>query len=363
MSSDAIEARVIGRAGRIHLNRPKALNALDHAMALALEAALDAFAADPAVGLVVITAEGERAFCAGGDVAALWHAGRAGDVATSQAFWRDEYRMNAKIAEFPKPIVAFMQGFVMGGGVGIGGHAGLRIVGTTTQVAMPETGIGLVPDVGGSWLLSRAPGRLGEYYGLTGARMSGAEAILAGFADRLIPEADWPALIARLEATGEIAGLPDPEAGPAPDAGPEPVDAPAIAAHRAVIDRIFALPDLPAILAALAAEPGDFAAATLATLSRQSPLSMATTLALVRQVRGTDIRTALDAEFRVTSRAVADSDFLEGVRAQLIDKDRKPRWRHPGASAVGTAEVAALLAPLTVAPIDFGAPAPAAGGR
>ncbi|MEI4487155.1 3-hydroxyisobutyryl-CoA hydrolase [Frigidibacter sp. MR17.14] len=348
VQTDAILTHVTGRAGRVHFNRPKALNALDHPMALKLEAALDAFATDPAVEVVVITAEGERAFCAGGDVASLYHAGRAGDLKMPQDFWRDEYRLNAKIAEFRKPVVAFMQGFVMGGGVGVGGHATCRVVGATTQIAMPETGIGLVPDVGGSLLLAEAPGALGEYYGLTGARMSGPDAILTGFADLFLPEADWPALVAGIEASGRLDALRAAAAPPPP--------AP-IAAERAMIDRVFAAPTLPGILAALAEEPGEFAAATLKTLRRQSPLSMVTTLALLRQVRGTDIRTALDAEFRVTSRAVAQADFLEGVRAQLIDKDRTPRWRHPGPEAVTAAEVAALLAPLEVAPIDFGAPA------
>ncbi|MDP3860189.1 MAG: enoyl-CoA hydratase/isomerase family protein, partial [Phaeovulum sp.] len=186
-----IVTRIEGRAGRITFARPAALNALSHPMALAIEAALDAWRHEPAVALVLIDAEGERAFCAGGDIAAMYHACKAGEFATSRAFWRDEYRMNAKIAEYPKPVVAFMQGFVMGGGVGVGGHARLRIVGETTQMAMPESGIGLIPDVGGSLLLSRAPGRLGEYLGLTGARMRAADAILAGFADIFLPEEGW----------------------------------------------------------------------------------------------------------------------------------------------------------------------------
>ncbi|WP_126977891.1 3-hydroxyisobutyryl-CoA hydrolase [Frigidibacter oleivorans] len=335
MSGD-LHIRVAGRAGRITFTRPRALNALNHAMSLAIEAALDGWRDDPAVALVVIDAEGDRAFCAGGDIAAMYHAGRAGGVeaAAAIAFWRDEYRMNAKISEFPKPVIAFMQGFVMGGGVGVGGHAAVRIAGDSTRIAMPETGIGLIPDVGGSWLLSRAPGRLGEYLGLTGHRMAAGDAILAGFADRYLPEADWPAAIAAMERTGTPA-LPDRPA-PQPDLAP----------HRPLIDRIFALPDLPAILAALAAEPGAFAAATHQTLARMSPLSMAATLALVRGARDLDLRAALGREFRFTARALSATDFLEGVRAQIIDKDRQPRWRHADAAAVTPQEVAALLSPL-----------------
>ena len=166
-----ISCRIEGRAGRITFTRPQALNALSHPMALAIEAALDAWRDDPAVALVLIDAEGERAFCAGGDIAQMHAAGVAGDYAGPRAFWRDEYRMNAKIADYPMPVVALMQGFVMGGGVGVGCNASHRVVGATAQVAMPESGIGLVPDVGGSLLLARAPGHAGVYLALTAARM------------------------------------------------------------------------------------------------------------------------------------------------------------------------------------------------
>ncbi|MEF9605387.1 enoyl-CoA hydratase/isomerase family protein, partial [Paracoccus sp. PXZ] len=196
-------------------NRPQALNALSHEMALAIDAALQEWRDDPEVALVVIDAAGERAFCSGGDIAAVYRAGLAGDHRVGRDFFRDEYRMNARIKDYPKPIVAFMQGFVMGGGVGVGGHAGHRIVGDSTRIAMPETGIGLIPDVGGSWLLGHAPGHVGEYLGLTGARMGPGDAIFAGFADAYIPEAEWPALIERLAETGDvaaIAGHPRPEA-------------------------------------------------------------------------------------------------------------------------------------------------------
>lgn len=331
----AMIVRKEGRAGRLTFNRPKALNALDHDMAMAIEGALDAWRGDESVQIVIIDAVGERAFCAGGDIAAVYHAGRAGDFALGRDFWRDEYRMNAKIAEYPKPIVAFMQGFVMGGGVGVGGHASHRIVGDTTQVAMPESGIGLIPDVGGSLLLARAPGRIGEYLGLTGARMGPGDAIHAGFADTYLPEADWEALKTRLIETADPAQIP---ARPAPE-GRLPV-------LRHEIEEIFGAPDLAGVVAALKASSTAFAAEMLKTIARNSPLSMAATLRLVRMNRAEDnIRAALTNEFRFTWRASDQGDFLEGVRAQIIDKDRNPNWKNTLAD-LREEEVAAMLAPL-----------------
>ena len=334
-----VSIRTEGPAGRITLTRTAALNALSHAMVKQIDAALVAWVKDPAVQLVIIDAEGERAFCAGGDVAAVYHMGRAGDIDGPRHFWRDEYRMNARIAEYPKPIFAFMQGFVMGGGVGLGCHAQHRIIGQSTQIAMPETLIGLIPDVGGTHLLARAPGRLGEYLGLTGARMGPGDALFAGFADHYLPEAQWPALKAAL-----IGGTPPEQLLPT---APETALETPLADAAADIDTLFALQDLGAIRAALAAAPGEFAAATAATLARMSPLSMATTLALVRSARAAnDIHTALTQEFSFTARATTDSDLIEGVRAQLIDKDRQPRWKHAPDAEVPAREVAALLAPL-----------------
>ncbi len=325
MMADMI-ARKDRRAGRLTFNRPQALNALSHDMVRVIDAALSDWQGDPEVALVIIDAMGERAFCAGGDLAAVYHAARAGDHDPGRAFFRDEYRMNARIAEFPKPIVAFMQGFVLGGGVGVGGHASHRIIGETTQIAMPECGIGLVPDVGGSWILGRAPGRCGEFLGLTGSRIGPGDAIFTGFADRFIPEADWPALKDRLAETGDtglIPALPRPEA---------PLEGRDLAA--------FGAGSIRAIIAALEAA-GD--AETLATLCHHSPLSMAATLALVRAARGDrELRESLTRELHFTARATSDSDFLEGVRAQLIDRDRKPQW----SAEASPAHVAAMLAPL-----------------
>ena len=314
------------RAGRITFSRPQALNALSHEMAVAIHRALDDWRGDDSVALVIIDAEGYRAFCAGGDIAAVYHAGRAGDHAVGQGFFADEYRMNAAIADYEKPVVAFMQGFVMGGGVGVGGHAGHRVVGDTTQVAMPESGIGLIPDVGGTWLLSRAPGRIGEYLGLTGARMDAGDAIHAGFADIYLPEAEWDAAKETLAETGDVTRL---KGRPAPASALADRDLSAFGG-RGVDD----------IMAALE-QQGDEGA--LNPLRRNSPLSMAATLAMVRAARGDQrMQDALSREYRFTRRATAQSDFLEGVRAQIIDKDRSPAW----AADAGPAAVDAMLAPL-----------------
>lgn len=333
-----IDIRVIGRAGRITLTRAGALNALTHDMCLAVDAALRAWRNDETVACVVMDAEGEKAFCAGGDIAELYARGTAGDYAHGQNFWRDEYRMNARISEYPKPVVSFLQGFTMGGGVGLGCHGSHRIVGHSSRIAMPEVGIGLVPDVGGSHILATSPGRLGDYLGLTGFRMGPGDAILAGFADLFIPEEQWPALIADLEETGGIAALTQ-AATDAPE-GKLPALMDTINSH-------FAAGDLEAITARLAAEDSAFATATQASLAEKSPVAMAATLAILQELRATsgDLRSALKLEYRFTYRAQEQADFLEGIRALIIDKDKSPRWKHAGLS-VPKADVDALLAPL-----------------
>lgn len=334
--------RKAGRAGRITLNRPEALNALNYAMCREIDAALRAWARDPAVELVVMDAAGPRAFCAGGDIAELYARGTAGDHAFGQGFWRDEYRMNDRIAAYPKPVVSLMQGFTMGGGVGLGCHASHRIVGETSQIAMPECGIGLVPDVGGTHLLARAPGRLGLWLGLTGSRMGPGDALLAGFADHFVPEADWPLMLSELEA-GRIA-IPRHEA---------PIGR--LAELRPEIDRLFAGPDLRASVARLRDAGTPLAEETLKALGRGSPLALAATAEILTRL-GTDgsIRDALRLEYLFTFRAQAHADFLEGIRAAIIDKDRKPRWRHQDIDSVPESEVAALLAPLGADGLTFG---------
>ena len=330
--------RTHGRAGHITLTRPKALNALSYDMCMEIEAALDAWRDDDAVALVILDAEGEKAFCAGGDIAEIYRAGLKGEFDAGRTFWRDEYRMNAKLSEYPKPIVSFLHGFVMGGGVGLGGHVSHRVIGESAQIAMPECGIGFVPDVGGSLLLARAPGRLGAYLGLTAARMGPGDALHAGFADFYVPEARWAALKSELAETGSVAAL-DTEAQPAPESP--------LAAAQEEIDQLFASDSLPEIKAALDGAQGEIATRAAKAVGRNAPLSMALTLAMLARLRAgeADIRSALKQEFRVSHRIVEEGEFLEGVRAQIIDKDRNPRWRL-SIEEVTEDRIAAMLAPL-----------------
>ncbi|MDW4548105.1 enoyl-CoA hydratase/isomerase family protein [Defluviimonas sp. D31] len=333
-----IRIRKEGRAGRITLDRPKALNALTYGMCLEIDGALKAWVDDPAVALLLIDAEGERAFCAGGDIAEMYATGTRGDWSYGRRFWSDEYRMNARIDAFAKPVVSFLQGFTMGGGVGVGCHGSHRIVGETSQIAMPECGIGLVPDVGGSFLLAQAPGRLGEYLGTTGARMGPADAILAGFADRFVPEADWPALKAELIESGD-AGRIDTRTA-TPPAG-------RLAALQAEIDALFAGETAGDIARALNAAEGEVATEARKAFGRAAPLSVACTVEILHRLRAAPaMRAALELEYRFTYRSMEHADFLEGIRAAIIDKDRNPRWRHESAEAVPAAEVAKMLMPL-----------------
>ncbi len=330
-----IDIRISGKAGRITLNRPEALNALSYEMALAIEAALDGWAVDPSVELVIIDALGDKAFCAGGDIQEMYDTAKAGDFEYGRKFWRDEYRMNAKLFNFPKPYVAFMQGFTMGGGVGISCHGSHRIVCENSQIAMPECGIGLVPDVGGSLLLARAPGRLGEYLGCTAARMDAGNAIYAGFADYYIPRAAWPALIAALEG-GDLGAI-DTAALPAPEAS--------LKADQAEIDGSFGGRTVADILRGF--KGTDWEQATEKSLRRNCPLSVECTLELVRRVRGLGtIEQALGMEYRFTYRSASDGDFVEGIRAAIIDKDRKPKWTPATLEDVTPLNISKMLMPL-----------------
>ncbi|RMA41993.1 enoyl-CoA hydratase/isomerase family protein [Rhodophyticola porphyridii] len=340
MSTD-IHIRIEGRAGRITLNRPDALNAVTHEMCLAIEEALTAWEGDPAVALLVIDGTGERAFSAGGDLMQMYETGTRGDFGYGRRFWADEYRMNRRMFEFPKPVVTFLHGFTMGGGVGVGCHGSHRIVCEDSQIAMPECGIGLVPDVGGSLLLARAPGRVGEYLGVTGTRMGPGCAIFAGFADYYIPRADWPRLIGVLSETGDWDAV-DRSTLPPPDSP--------LAAMQADIDDSFAGETLRDILTMLEFRDTDFARESLKKIARNAPLSMACTVELVHRARSRDrIDEALMQEYRFTSRSMEQGDFLEGIRAQIIDKDRTPKWAHAAARDVTLAEVAQMLRPVPAA--------------
>ena len=333
-----LHIRIEGHAGRITLNRPGALNAMNDAMLRAIDASLVAWAGDAAVALVLVDAAGDRAFCAGGDITEIYAAGRAGDHDKGRDFWRREYRMNLRIAEYPKPVVTLMQGFTMGGGVGLGCHASHRVVGNTSRIAMPECGIGLVPDVGGSFLLANAPGRCGEYLGLTGARMVAGDAIDAGFADWFVPEDRWPALIAALCATGDAQAVEDA-------ALPTPPHV--LCANAPEIEVHFAGDTLGDIWRSLMAARTPFAVDTRTALARVSPLAASAHVEILHRLgNNPTLRQALELEFRFVWRAQDQGDFLEGIRAAVIDKDRKPRWRHAGPEAVPLIDVSRMLMPL-----------------
>ena len=330
--------RKTGRAGRITLNRPDALNALTYDMCLAIETALDGWAIDDDVDLVVIDAAGEKAFCAGGDIAEMYRRGTAGDFDYGRKFWADEYRLNAKIFDFPKPYVAFMQGFTMGGGVGVSCHGSHRIVGTTSKIAMPECAIGLIPDVGGSLLLARAPGRLGEYLGTTGTRMNAGDAIHAEFADYFIPETEWPTLIAKLESSGDCAAV---------DAAAQTPPESALAKMAPHINEHFGGETIGDILRSLTHKDDTFSRDAIAALEHQSPLSAACAVELIHRSRSRDtIQGALELEYRFTYRAAEHGDFLEGIRAAIIERGSTPTWRYAKIDDVSVALVGKMLQPL-----------------
>jgi len=340
-----IDIRVVGRAGRITLNRPKALNAMTYEMCLAIEKALDQWRADDTVALVVLDAQGDRAFCSGGDIADLYATGRKGDFAYGQKFWADEYRLNHKIFNYPKPVVSFLQGFTMGGGVGIGCHGTHRIVGESSQIAMPECGIGLVPDVGGSLMLALAPGRLGEYLGITATRMGPDDAIYTGFADTYIPQLMWTDLIAKLENTGRVSCIAAHAATP-----PEG----SLRGAQSQIDLLFAGETYGDVKRSLMAEGSTFAQECLHMMGRNAPLSMACTVEMIHRLRGPSLtmEKALDLEYRFTARAMEFGDFLEGIRAAIIDKDRAPVWQYAHQD-VPVSAVSKMLAPLGKNALDL----------
>lgn len=328
-----IHIRKEGRIGRITLQRPKALNAVTYEMILAIETALDAWEGDDTVAMALIDAEGDKAFCAGGDIQQMYDTAREGDFSFGRRFWADEYRMNAKLANWPKPFAALMQGFTMGGGVGISCHGSHRVVCETSQIAMPECSIGLIPDVGGSLLLARAPGRLGEYLGMTGARMGPGDAIHAGFADYFIPRETWPELTRRLVETGDWTQI-DALASPPP---PSP-----LATDQPGIDAAFGGETARDILRTL-----DNGNPALKLIRRNSPLSVASTVELIHRARAANrIERALTFEYRFTYRSALDGDFIEGIRAAIIDKDHTANWQHQRLEDVPDPLVAKMLMPL-----------------
>lgn len=332
-----------GSIGRLRLNRPRALNSLTLEMVRAMQEALDAFAQDPVIAAVLVTGEGERGLCAGGDIRVIYKSGRAGtDLAAT--FWREEFLLNAAISHFPKPYVVVMDGITMGGGVGISVHGSHRIVTERTRLAMPETGIGYFPDVGATWLLSRGPGEFGTYLGLTGESIGAADAIAAGLADVFVPSGELAALADALSALP--AGSAPDQVGETLQRFSQPALPAALAANRPAIDRLFAFDSVEAIVAALQAEPGEFAQKTLDTLLSRSPTSLKLALRLLRLGRASSsLEECLERELGACARILSTPDFYEGIRAAVIDKDRNPKWSPGSLADVTDGMVDAYLEP------------------
>ncbi len=326
-----------GAAGLVTLNRPKALNALTRDMCLAMTAQLGAWARDPVVAVVIVQGAGERAFCAGGDIRALYESGKAGTPYMLD-FYRDEYILNAAIKHYPKPYVALIGGIVMGGGVGVSLHGSHRIADETTLFAMPETGIGLFPDVGGSFFLPRLPGEIGMYLALTGARLKTTDALYAAIASQFVPRAKWPGLV------DALAGGTKPDAAIAAVADDVPDTF--LAEHRAAIDRLFAPGSVEDILAALDAEHTDWADDTARTIRAKSPTATKIAFRQLREGAKLAFDDCMKMEFRLVSRVVAGRDFYEGVRATIIDKDGAPQWNPATLADVRDADIDAYFAPL-----------------
>lgn len=330
-----VEFHVHSGLGRITLNRPKALNALTHDMVSAISARLTAWQDDPGVRAVVLDGAGERGLCAGGDIRSIYEDARSGGTA-SLAFWADEYRLNAQIAAYPKPYLAIMDGLVMGGGVGVSAHGSHRVVTERSRIGMPEVGIGFVPDVGGTYLLSRAPGRLGTHIALTTATMSGADAIHCGFADHYVPSERLLDLLDALATSTPAVALDTFSEAPPPSQ---------LAADQQWIDACYSAGTAEEILDRLR-NHGDAAVSAAKEIETKSPTAVKVTLRSLRSSLP-DLEIALAQEYRVSAHALAHPDLAEGIRAQIIDKDRSPRWQPAELSEVDEALVASFFTEVT----------------
>jgi enoyl-CoA hydratase/carnithine racemase len=341
-ASDILFARR-GAAGIVTLNRPAALNAITHAMVRALHRQLDAWAADGAVTRVVVTAAGERAFSAGGDIRALYEFGRAGRQDEALTFFREEYTLNAAIKNYPKPYVALIDGIVMGGGFGVSVHGSHRVAGDRFQFAMPEVGIGFFPDVGATWVLPRMPGETGAWCALTGERIKTADAVAAGIATHHVRSQRFPDLLDALCGNVSVDALLA--------AFSEPVTAGPVTTRRPAIDALFAADRVEDILGNLDAEAARgaeaaWARATAAAMRGKSPMSLKIARAQVRRGRDWSFEDCMKAEMRIVSRIVHGHDFYEGVRAVIVEKDNAPKWRPAALSDIDAAEVERHFAPI-----------------
>lgn len=340
MTTDELILEKRGRAGLITLHRPKALNALTHAMVRGMRRALEDWARDPAVSRVVVMGAGDKAFCAGGDIRSLMELGQAGRRDEALAFWREEYELNVLIKHYPKPYVALVDGIVMGGGVGVSIHGSHVVAGPKLAFAMPEVGIGFFPDVGGTYFLPRMPGRIGIYLALTGARLRQADALAVGLATHAVGPDVMPALA---DALGQHGSVDDVLAGFATAPGLA-----GIAGHRGSIDRCFKFDTVEAILAALdkdAAAGDSWCADQARAIRAKSPTSLKIALAQVRRGKTMGFVEAMRAEMRIVSRVGLSAEFHEGVRAVIVDKDNAPKWSPSRLDAVKTADVEACFAP------------------
>jgi enoyl-CoA hydratase len=335
-------ARREGAVGVIRLNRPKAINAVTLEMFRDIDKALDQFEADPAIGLILLEGAGNRGLCAGGDIRALYESSKVkGDL--GKILWREEYILNARIAKFTKPYVAFMDGIVMGGGVGLSAHASHRVVTEGTKLAMPEVGLGFFPDVGGTWLLSRSSGQIGTYFGLTGRTMNGPDAICARFADAVVPSSKLAEL--REALVNLRAGVNSAEVKAAIDRFATGETSGPVAAIQPQIDRWFAHDRMEEIILALQADGSELAASTLKTLNEKSPRGMVVALKLLRLARASSsLEECLVREYRAALEVFSSADFREGVRAAVIDKDRNPQWSPPRVEDVTPEMVAPYFA-------------------
>lgn len=323
--------------GRITLNRPKAINALNHAMVGEMARALEEWATDDSVRAVVLRGAGERGLCAGGDIVSIYHDAKDGGTG-SLDFWRDEYILNAAIGRYPKPYVAIMDGIVMGGGVGISAHGNVRIVTERSSIAMPETGIGFVPDVGGTYLLSRTPGEIGTHIALTTGRMKAGDAIALGFADHYVPSDSLDKFVAALES-GSVEDALAEHSQPAPDSD--------LLTHREWIDAAYSADTVEDIVERLRTSDVPEARETADTVLSKSPVALKVTLRSLRNARNlATLEEVLDEEFRVSTAALSSHDLVEGIRAQVVDKDRNPQWSPATLADTTDADVDAYFRPL-----------------
>lgn len=348
MSDADVLTRIVGRWGHITLNRPRALNALSYAMCCAIDDALAAWAADPAVIGVLIDGAGERGFCAGGDIRALFDAARSGDASNAAVFFAREYRLNARIAQYPKPYVAVMDGITMGGGVGLSAHGSHRIVTERTVIAMPEVGIGFIPDIGATHLLGRVAGGLGLHAALTAMRLDGADAIGIGLADIQVGSSVIGELTNGILAAPTVADahrMLRTYAMRPPPSG--------LLAAQSWIETCYANEAIEDILSALEAA-GEAARQGRAVIEAQSPTSIKLTLRALRAAkRYGALQPCLQQEYRIALRCIAGHDFIEGVRAAVVDKDRAPKWQPASLAAVDDATLDAYFASLGSAELQF----------